>query len=289
LLAGVLTGTLVVAPALHVYRNWSDSAPLREGRDYIRASSAVVDDDMRLLTRFEQDYKWLHGLSPAVTLRRNLRGRLVAVADGQFAGYRSQAGSSLDSFDWRSARACLQRALLLASSDASIRGRLALAEAYQDLLSTAVPPGELHRKLTTAASLLAAWPDPHLALARFYVYRQKNLGLAVAEWHTAEKLGFRIGPREWEQEADGYLGRVEGTFGELRAATTKDKQQRLHALLGRDVARARQRYEPIAGFGKVSNSLGRLDQIESTVAALQTRRASASPAPRRYRKARSWR
>ncbi len=59
-------------------------------------------------------------------------------------------------------------------------------------------------------------PDPHLGLARIYVYSEKNVGKAMAELHAAERLGFRPGPREIEQEADGYRFRAVAELGEAR-------------------------------------------------------------------------
>jgi tRNA A-37 threonylcarbamoyl transferase component Bud32 len=289
LLAGILSGIFVFVPAVHITRAWTDSAPLRHGRDYLRAGDRALDEDMRLLAQFEGDYAWLRRLSPARPLRKTLVARLVAAADVQFAAYRTQAASPLSAFEWSGVRACLERALLLSPSDSSIRGRLALAEANEELLNRAAPPTELHQRLTGAVSLLPSWPDPHLALAAFYVYHQQNLGLATAEWHTAEKLGFATGPREWEQEADAWLARVESTFGQFRAATAKDEQRRLYSLLTRNIARARQRYEPIAGFGNADRSLARVEQLERAAAGLDKQRAQATPSARRYRKNRSWR
>lgn len=289
LLAGVLTGLFVFVPALQVYRVWSDSEPLRQGRDYIHAGEHVIDSDMALLARFESDYKWLGDLSPGRTFRKTLGVGLVAAADSQFTGYRTRATTTLDEWDWPDARACLQRALLLSPSDASVRGRLALADAYRQLLAGA-QASDVFPKLTVASSLLPSWPDPHLALARFYIYRQKNLGLAIAEFRTAEKLGYSTGPREWEQEGDGYLARVEKTWTDLRHAGSRENQHRLTTLLSRDAARARQYYEPIIGFGNVSRSLTRLERIEDDARDLPAAPSQARVGSARHlRKVRTWR
>jgi hypothetical protein len=288
-MAGILAGFFIFVPAAHVYRYWLDSTPLRQGRDYLAVNEPVLDGDLQLLARFARDYQWLRGLSPAAPLRRSLTARLVAASDTRFSAYRTQAASPLEAFDWNRVCACLQRALLLTPSDAAIRGRLELAETYRDLVAGRGEAAELQRKLTVAASLLPTWPDPHLALARLHIYRQKNVGVAVAEWHTAEKLGFQSGPREWEQEGDGYLARVESTFGEFRTAAAANHQRRLYGFLQRDAIRARQRYEPIAGFGHVNRSLARLETIESAAAALDAQRARHVPKPRRYSRTRSWR
>ena len=47
LLAGVLTGLFVFVPALQFYRGWTDSEPLRRGRDYFHAGEHAIDSDMR--------------------------------------------------------------------------------------------------------------------------------------------------------------------------------------------------------------------------------------------------
>jgi tRNA A-37 threonylcarbamoyl transferase component Bud32 len=290
LLAGILCGLFVFVPAAQFYRFRTDSTPLRDGRDYAVASDAVLDQDMQLLARFERDYEWLRGFSPVPSMRRKLGTRLVAAADNLFAAYRTNAGATLEAFDWSRARACLQRALLLNPSESAIRGKLALAEGYEALRTGSGAADEVLGHLTTAATLLPAWPDPRLALARFFIYRQKNLGRAVAEWHTAERLGFMTGPREWEQEGDGYLERVETTFSDLRGAAAREDQRRLYSLLQRDAIRARQRYEPITGFGRVTASLSRLEQFERSATALESTRTQAQrKRSRRDNRTRSWR
>ena len=47
-------------------------------------------------------------------------------------------------------------------------------------------------------------PDPHLALARVYVYSLPKVDQALAEFAAAEKLGAVLGPRELDQQADAY-------------------------------------------------------------------------------------
>lgn len=290
LLAGILTGVFIFVPAMQFHQYWTDSAPLREGRDYLKVTDAVLDSDLRLLGRLESQYRLLKGLSPVPSLRKKLVARLVAAADSQFSAYRNHAASGLEAIEWNRGRACLQRALLLAPADGAIRGRLALADANRNLAHDTGEPEEVRTELAAASALLPSWPDPHLALARFYVYREKNLGMAIAEWHTTEQLGFRTGPREWEQEGDGYLARVETTFSELRNASENDEQRRLYSSLNRDALRARERFEPIAGFGHAEMSLARLQRIEDAAATLQKKRARLkSSGTRRYARTRPWR
>ena len=70
--------------------------------------------------------------------------------------------------------------------------------------------------LKAAASLMPRSPDPHLGLARIDVYSLKNIGKAMAELHEAQRLGFEPGPREIEEEADGYRFRATAELNEAR-------------------------------------------------------------------------
>jgi serine/threonine protein kinase len=290
LTAGVLTGLLVFVPAAQLYRFHTESSPLRAGRNYARASEADMDSDLRLLARLERQYGWLGRTSVLAGFRTGVRDRLVAAADQPLNEYRTHADSSLETFDWEKARACLQRALLLSPGDEGLRARLALIEGYADLRNGSGGTDQVRRSLQLASRQLPAAPDPHLALAQLYVYRENNLGRAIAEWHTAERLGYRLGPREWEQEGDGYLARVEAALRELTAAKSREEQRRLSAYLRRDIARARQLYEPIAGFGSVSQSLLKLQTMERSAEALASARPKARASqPRRYGRVRRWR
>jgi hypothetical protein len=114
---------------------------------------------------------------------------------------------------------------------------------------------------TEAASLIPRSPDPHLGLARIYVYSLKNVGRAMAELHEAERLGFQPGPREVEEEADGYRFRAVAELGEARksSATSRSLEERYLRMAERDFERARQLYEPIVGFSNVSLALRQVD------------------------------
>ena len=117
-------------------------------------------------------------------------------------------------------------------------------------------------KFQEAATLIPRAVDPHLGLARIYVYSVKNVGKAIAELHEAERLGFKPGPREMEQEADGYRFRAYQELADARKAhnTSRDEETRDLQLAQRDFDRARRLYEPIIGFSKVDVALREVDQ-----------------------------
>jgi hypothetical protein len=128
-----------------------------------------------------------------------------------------------------------------------------------------------------AAADLPRSADPHLGLARLYVYAFRNAGLALGQFSEAERRGFRPGPRELEQEADGYLYRAEYELRQaVRAASgsTAEEDRWLHQTWD-DLERARNLYEPLAGFSKVSAGL---DQLYADRSQQQQLRASLNEA-----------
>ena len=113
-----------------------------------------------------------------------------------------------------------------------------------------------------AASRLPQSPNPHLALARVYAYTLRNAGQALGHFSEAERLGFRLGPREFEQQADAFLyrGEYELRQAQQAAAFSTAEEERWSKQAANDFDRARNLYEPIAGFSNVSASLDQLYQ-----------------------------
>ncbi len=90
--------------------------------------------------------------------------------------------------------------------------------------------------------------------------RLKNIGKAVAELHQAQRLGFAPGPREAEEEADGYRFRATAELDQARRSVSdRAAEERCLRLAQRDFDRARQLYEPIEGFSNVSVALRQVD------------------------------
>jgi len=80
--------------------------------------------------------------------------------------------------------------------------------------------------------------------------------------HEAQRLGFEPGPREAEEEGDGYRLRATAELEAARRAGPKDHtaEARYLRLAQRDFDRARRLYEPIEGFSNVSVALGQVDE-----------------------------
>jgi hypothetical protein len=82
-------------------------------------------------------------------------------------------------------------------------------------------------------------PDPHLGLARLYIYAYRNVQPALHELRRAEALGYHIGPKEAREAADGYLYRAQWEALRARYTVPASSQNQWLALAQADVARAR--------------------------------------------------
>jgi hypothetical protein len=175
-------------------------------------------------------------------------------------------------------------------NDRTARGKLALTNGYVNLVRANADPQAARQKFEEAASLITRSPDPHLGLARVYIYSLKNVGKAVAELHSAERLGFHLGPREMEQEADGYRIRAVAELSDARkySGTVRSLEERYLRLAQRDFERARQLYEPILGFSNVNVALRQVDDEDRARQQLDdTLKKPAKPARRQRRS--TWR
>ena len=275
-LGSILTGIVLVFVFAYLagrLRNhlWPPRTPI----DYAHASAAEINSDWSDYLKLKQRDSFLGPLSPANYRARELKANLLTSADEVIDTYHNSSDSAPASVDWAKAQLCLRHALELAPDDRAISGKLALCEGYTNLIRYPKMPGAARSESSfrRAASKLPKSPDPHLALARLYVYSYLNVGRALAEFQQAERLGFHFGPREIEEQGDGYLIRAEGELRQaLKAASTSKTEEEKNLRLSRaDMDRARNLYEPISGFSNVSVSLNRLDQDEARAAQLGPR------------------
>jgi len=266
---GLLAGLLVCVPAGFYYRFWRDSAPLRRGADYTRSSIAAINSDWDLFQRVRRQSSFLGELSPAMRLGPALRSGLLQTADEIIEAYRDSSDPAIRDFDWSKAKVCLDHVSEIDRNDRATRGKLALANGYLNLIRADAEQKDAReasiqaaqQNFKEAASLLPRSPDPHLGLVRIYVYSLKNMGQAMAELREAEHLGFKPGPRELEQQADGYRFRATTELAEARKAhgSSSANEERYLRLAQRDFERARELYEPIIGFSNVSLELRQVD------------------------------
>ncbi len=290
---GLLIGALFYIETHFAYRFWMDSRPLRGHRDYSHASVAEIEGDWKLYQQLRERNLPLGRYSPVVWLTAPLRAGLLAAADDVIEQYRNSSDPSPGDFDWQKAHLCLLHAGELDGSDAAARGKLALCNGYLALLSkpqTNQTVAQAKARFDEAAYRMPRSPDPHLALARMDIYNFRNVGRAVAELSIAERFGYRSGPREAEEQADGYLFRAEQELQRAeKADLTSPDTAKFMARTHGDLERAANLYEPIEGFSNTGASLERLDGDREKLQALQAQRDKATAPKKPYRRPRAWR
>jgi hypothetical protein len=285
-------GLLLFIPAGYVYRLWTQSAPLRGPRDYVRRSLPEIESDWWLYQWTKQQSRFLGRFAPASSARESLHASFAGAANEIIERYRNSSQPAIENFDWGRAQVCLNHALDLDPGDKESRGKLALCKGYAQLVANPKSMEAAQRadaNFAEAMSYLPRSPDPHLGVARLEIYAFHNVGRALAEFYEAERLGFRLGPREMEQQADGYLYRAEQEIRQWQRSSKLPQTERAHLLsvAQRDLGRARNLYEPISGFSNVSLNLQKVyfDEtrqqqmqaaLEATKAKPKTRRARAS-------------
>jgi serine/threonine protein kinase len=259
LLAGLLAGLLLFIPLGYLYRVRSAIAPLRASRDYAHEHAQHLISDWSLFQDAKRRNAFLGSLSPVASIEKPLRASLLAGADTIIDGFRGSSDVRLSDFDWSLARLCLQRALEIDPADTKAKGKLALCDGYLNLAQNPhQPKASLSiNSFRQASSYLPNSPDPHLGLARLYIYAFHNVGEAMAEFQQAERLGFPLGPREAAEQADGYLFRSEWELSRARGAAASDREEATRWLhMSRsDIESARKLYEPLLGFADVTASL----------------------------------
>jgi len=211
-LAYVLAGMLLFIATSYFARYWTASRQLRAHLDYAHRPLAEIDADWSYYQDLIRQFGFLGRYSPVDRLRPPLRAAYEQAGAQVLAAYESGSDANLRHFDWRKAEICLTRAMDLGASDRETHARLSLARGYT-ALERAAQRGNAHDRFLEAAHDLPQWPDPHLALARIELLDSQP-DRALAEFHSAERLGCRLGSREIAQQAEAY--RMRG-FDELQA------------------------------------------------------------------------
>lgn len=211
-----------------------------------------------------------------------LRDRLLYFADRILASYRTDQ-PTLRERDWEEAKAHLSRALTL-RSERSVRARIAYCEGHLyriDGDARGRQPQEARgfyndaiAAFDTAVRLDPEWPDPHLGLARVYLYGVDDLERGSEALDAAKAAGYKLGNRELAQLADAYSRRGERLARE--AAAVRDLPQERDVLARAVVAdrRALELYERLIGFGDAAANFSRTRKHVLTIEArLDTLRA----------------
>ena len=182
LLAGILTGLLIFIPIGYYYRSWSAAKQLRARRDYAHQNSKTIGSDWALYQTLKKNNRLLGELSPVAELDGEMHANLLAAGENVLETFRSSSDAQLSDFDWAKARLCLKYALAIEPADTKAKADLALCAGYMNLAENPKPPRAALSidDFRQAESYIPHSADPHLGLARVYVYAFHNVGQAMA-------------------------------------------------------------------------------------------------------------
>jgi serine/threonine protein kinase len=288
-LSGLAVGLIAFMPFAYSYDFQQQSDPLRRPKDYAHGPVENLVSDWNLYRQLEEPHGFISRLPRRVAAELALDAtfykNLLWSADQILAEFRNSPERDLSAVDWSRATLCLRYASAINPSGAEARGKLALCDGYAALAANPTPPGAERsiRSFRLAAALLPHSPYPHLALARVYIYSYRNLGPALAELHQAEQLGYRFGPQETKQEADGYLIRARWELFRANHTLPWNARQWWLERASSDIQRAGELYQPISDFPNVSASLERLNRYREEQLRLQSQPPPEVPRHPRHR------
>jgi tRNA A-37 threonylcarbamoyl transferase component Bud32 len=288
--ACMLLGMTVFLGTGYYWRFHNEARRFRGNLDLTHRSTGELNTPWLELQRMRAEYEFLGGFSPVDQLEPSLRAAYLSAADAVIDGYRASHDPSIQSVDWLKAQAALEHVLEMGGADQATRGKLALVRGYLALTNALSSAGsnrveeyraQARALFTGAASAIPISPDPHLGLARLYVYCYHDTERTIAELTVAEALGYRLQAREIEQKADAYRFRAWQELGEAWGPNAKPADAvRLQSRGQRDLESAEMLYEQIPGFNHVDAHLRQVRAVYAkTLPSPPAVAAAPSPKP----------
>jgi hypothetical protein len=237
------------------------------GRRAGRLASTVPLQEFAGLNSAWAEYSSLAGRSyiaglGTLGLERALIRQSDVLADRVIANYRSPTPTVREA-QWELAASVLRRALTASPGDTGRRASLRYAEghlhridgeAQKSRRQMAPAQRELAEAVSAfreAAALRPNWPDPHLGLARTFIYGLEDIDRGAVAMNEAEKLGYQIGARETAQLGDGYRTRGETLQRAAESLAGLPQEQESLTRAVEAYQRALGLYSKIADFGDV--------------------------------------
>ena len=170
-------------------------------------------------------------------VNRQLRTRLVALADAVIADYRREE-PTMATAEWKQAQQALRWAADLVPPGRALQAKLLTCDAHvlrqaARAQAAATARATYRRAVDTfraAADLDSSSFDPYLGISRIAVYGLGDVDQAAAAIQEAEKRGYVSGRRERALLGDGYLRRA--TASRATARTLSGDQRRRLAREG---------------------------------------------------------
>jgi serine/threonine protein kinase len=210
-------------------------------------------------------------------VERTLASRVETLSEQVIANYRSTLPTVRER-QWRTAQENLQRALVLAPRNRSLRASLRYCEGHLHRIDGEAEKARHHTAAANqhftdavaafreAAELRRDWPDPFLGLARVFIYGLDDIDRGADAIKQAQKLGYATGERETAQLADGYKVRGDSLWQTARQYVGMAQEPEYLQRAADAYKQAQDLYERIPAYPGVAVSLRRtqraLEQID---------------------------
>jgi hypothetical protein len=223
-------------------------------------------------TRFQQlNARSLLGFG-TMSLDGDVKDWFVNASDELIADYRSDTPVIRET-GWRTAATLLGHAASIAPGDRGVRGRLAYCRGHLSRINAVAAKergqaadarrhfNEATRLFEDAARLRPDWPDPHLGLARTYVYGLEDPERARDALSRAEQDGYSIGNRDMALLGDGYRLRAERTWAHAADYRDQPHEDRYLDSIKDDCDQALNHYSTVPAYGEVSRSIRKVQDL----------------------------
>jgi hypothetical protein len=216
------------------------------------------------------------------TVRGALRDRLIERAVAALDDFRNNDEPQMDLPDWTAALADVHRARILFPDRSDLHGLQLLCDGHVQRLrgrskGAAQARAASVARLQEAAKLLPNSPDPHLALARVYIYGMGDVEKGYAALLDAERRKHKPGRRERRYLADGYRNRGRALMAEASKLRGFPEQERAQLRRAQDdLQRARDLYQGLIPY---SASTTWLVQAEHSLRQIEGRMAELGGTP----------
>ena len=265
-------GLMVGIPALAlIFAIWEGIVYRDAGRFRSVLESQQLDADTAW-TRYEQfKQRSPTGLS-ALVLRLPMEKLLYEQCQGTVDEYRNSDAPRVREGDWLRCKRLMQHIRELNPSDKKAAAMLAYADGQ--ILRINRKDSESLAAFQRAAALAPKWPDPHLGMARVYIYALRDFDRGTSELERAESLGHKPGKREQAQRADAFKSRG---LQYWQGATRLRDQPQEKDMLSRakdDLENALSIYSEIAPWGDSTNQIR---QVQDSLDKVQARLEQVDP------------
>ncbi len=261
---------------------WNEvSVGFRANRLAATVATRDLDSMDDMWSQYDDLSRHSHLRFGVVNLEETLASRVETLSEQVIANYRSTLPTVRER-QWQTAQQNLQRALVLAPRNRSLRASLRYCEGHLHRIDGEAEKAR-HRMTAAnqhftdavsafreAADLRRDWPDPFLGLARVFIYGLDDIDRGADAIKQAQKLGYTIGDRETAQLADGYKVRGDGLWQTARRYVDMPQEPEYLQRATDAYKQAQELYERIPGFPGVAINLRRthraLEQIDERVA-----------------------